>query len=328
MKRPASTAIASLAIALVACSVVCSNAPAEERSPQSAEARAVAFLATEVPRWAKENACYSCHNNGDAARALLTALKSGDLGNRAPLADTLEFLSRPEKWDANGPEGPFKDKKLARIQFSAALIDAIQVRAIDDRGQLAQAAALVAELQMPDGGWEIDAAGNVGSPVTYGRALATRMALVTLAAADRAKYRAAIAKARAWLEAAEPRSVLDAAATLLALVDVASPAADHQRARSLEIIRQGESPEGGWGPFVNSPPEAFDTALVLLSLVAQKQPTEAAMIARGRKYLLATQNADGSWPATTRPRGVDSYAQQLSTTAWATQALLATRGKE
>jgi hypothetical protein len=88
--------------------------------PQSPEARAVAFLAAEVPRWAKENACYSCHNNGDAARALLTALKSGDLANRAPLADTLEFLSRPEHWDANGPEGPFKDKKLARISLLRA----------------------------------------------------------------------------------------------------------------------------------------------------------------------------------------------------------------
>lgn len=328
MNRPASTAIASLAIALAACGVICATVSAEERAPQSTEAKAIAFLAAEVPRWAKENACYSCHNNGDAARALLTAMKSGDLADRAPLVDTLEFLSRPEQWDANGPEGPFKDKKLARIQFAAALVDAIQARAIEDRGQLAQAAALVAELQMPDGGWEIDAAGNVGSPVTYGRVLATRMAVLTLAAADKAKYRAAISRAIDWLLATEPRSVLDAAATLLAIAGVASPAADRQRTRSLEIIRQGESPEGGWGPFVNSPPEAFDTALVLLALRARKQPTETTLIASGRKYLLAAQNADGSWPATTRPRGVDSYAQQLSTTAWATQALLATRGKK
>jgi hypothetical protein len=328
MKRPATTAIASLAIALFACGAVCSTSLAEERSPQSAESRAVAFLAAEVPRWSNENKCYSCHNNGDAARALLAALKSGDLDNRAPLADTLEFLSRPERWDANGPEGPFKDKKLARIQFAAALADAIRLRAIENRGQLGQAAALVAELQTPDGSWDVDAAGSVGSPVTYGRVLATRMAIATLAASDKAKYRAALAKARVWLESTEPRSVVDAAATLLALSVAASPVAERQRNRSLEIVHQGESPDGGWGPFVNSPPEAFDTALVLLALSAQRQPTEAALIARGRKYLLATQNADGSWPATTRPRGVDSYAQQLSTTAWATQALLATRGKD
>jgi hypothetical protein len=322
MKPLAVIALGTFAVA--ACGTTGATA-AEDRSPNSPEGRAVAFLAAEVPRWAKENACYSCHNNGDAARALFSALKSGDLTDRAPLDDTLEFLSRPNQWDANGPEGPFKDKKLARIQFAAALADALQSRAIDDRGQLAQAAALVVELQLPDGGWEIDAAGNVGSPVTYGRVLATRMAVNTLAAADRAKYRAAIAKAQGWLLATEPRSVLDAAAMLLALVGMASPAADRQRTRSLELIRQGESSEAGWGPFVNSPAEAFDTALVLLALAAQKQPTEKAMISRGRKYLLATQNADGSWPATTRPRGVDSYAQQLSTTAWATQALLATR---
>jgi hypothetical protein len=326
--RPIGNAIVGLAIALIAYGAICAMSVADEPSPRTAEAKAVAFLAVEVPRWVKENACYSCHNNGDAARALLTALKSGDLADRAPLEDTLAFLSRPEKWDANGPEGPFKDKKLARIQFAAALVDAIQSRAIEEGGQLARAAALVAELQMPDGGWEVDAAGNIGSPVTYGRVLATRMAVATLAAADRAKYRAAIAKAQGWLEATEPRSVLDAAATMLALTNVASPAAERQRTRSLEIIRQGESAEGGWGPFVNSPPEAFDTALVLLALRAQKQPTESTMIARGRKYLLAAQNSDGSWRATTRPRGVDSYAQQLSTTAWATQALLATRGRK
>jgi hypothetical protein len=44
--------------------------------------------------------------------------------------------------------------------------------------------------------------------------------------------------------------------------------------------------------------------------------------------LLARQATDGSWPATTRPPGVESYAQQLSTTGWATLALLATRGQE
>ena len=36
-----------------------------------------AFLATEVPRWSRENHCYSCHNNGDSARALLAAKKRG-----------------------------------------------------------------------------------------------------------------------------------------------------------------------------------------------------------------------------------------------------------
>ena len=95
------------------------------------------------------------------------------------------------------------------------------------------------------------------------------------------------------------------------------------RERALVLLRKGESPDGGWGPFVNSPPEVFDTALVVLALAAQQPTSElSAFIARGRKYLLAEQSPDGSWPATTRPAGADSYAQQLSTTGWALQALL------
>jgi hypothetical protein len=49
------------------------------------------------------------------------------------------------------------------------------------------------------------------------------------------------------------------------------------------------------------------------------------MILRGRKFLASTEIADGSWQETTRPPRSESYAQRLSTTAWAAQALLVTR---
>jgi len=45
------------------------------------------------------------------------------------------------------------------------------------------------------------------------------------------------------------------------------------------------------------------------------------LILKGVNYLLATQNPDGSWAATTRPPGGNSYAQRVSTTGWATLAL-------
>jgi hypothetical protein len=48
------------------------------------------------------------------------------------------------------------------------------------------------------------------------------------------------------------------------------------------------------------------------------------MIGKGRAYLVATQQDDGSWTETTRPSGNESYAQRLSTTGWATLALLMT----
>jgi hypothetical protein len=308
--------------------VLAAGAQAAIGSDAAPEKRAIAFLTVEVPKWTSENKCLSCHNNGDAARALMAAAGLGGLRDRRPLADTLRFLARPDAWDANGPEGPFKDKKLARIQFAAALTEAKRAGLLAAADALEAAAALVAELQTADGSWETDVPGTVGSPVTYGRALATAMAVRTLAAADSIKYRGSIDKATRWFETTEAKNVLDAAATMLALADGHSPAAVARREQCLELIRRGQSSDGGWGPFVNSQPETFDTALVVLALAAQRDSTVFGnLLSRGRQFLVVAQESDGGWPATTRPPGVDSYAQRLSTTGWAAQALLATRPK-
>jgi len=210
------------------------------------------------------------------------------------------------------------------------LAEADRAGLIDRPQTLASAARLVAELQNDNGSWSTDAAGTVGSPVTYGQPLATHLAAESLRQFDAHEYAAQLGKARSWFEATAPKSVLDAAATLLALAEVQSPKAKLRRDEALKLIRAGESPDGsGWGPFVNSPPEVFDTAVVLIALATQKNREDyAEVIARGRQYLIAMQQADGSWPPTTRPPGVDSYAQQMSTTGWALQALLTTNRRQ
>jgi hypothetical protein len=64
---------------------------------------------------------------------------------------------------------------------------------------------------------------------------------------------------------------------------------------------------------------------VLLALAqSERSPRVIDMIARGRAFLIAQQQRDGSWIETTRPAGNVSYAQKISTTGWVTQALLAT----
>ena len=128
----AAQTIAPLVVTSLAFMLSTAIAPAGEPDALAPERKAIAWLGIEVPRWTRENACLSCHNNGDAARALLTAQRAGLLADRAPLADTLRFLATPERWDANGPDGPFKDRKLARIQFAAALTEAARGGVIAD----------------------------------------------------------------------------------------------------------------------------------------------------------------------------------------------------
>ena len=285
---------------------------------QTPEQRAVDYLSREVPRWSKENGCFSCHNNGDGARALYVAARHGYKIPAEALADTTRWLLKPADWDSNRANPGFGDKKLARIQFAAALAEFSG----DNREALTRAAESLLPYQEPDGSWQVDV-GAVGSPVTYGPALATYMARRTLEAAFTARFTGALARATLWLLNNPPRSTLDQSAMLLGL-----PGAEPAVRQSLALLLRAQSSGGGWGPYPQAPPEPFDTAVALLGLQKAREPDRTAKaIALGRDFLIGAQQSYGGWTETTRPPGSQSYAQHISTTAWAAMALILTDAK-
>jgi hypothetical protein len=311
---------------IFACLVAKAALAGEERAQPPAEERALAYLAREVPRWSRENKCFSCHNNGDAARALYGALRLKFDIDPESLADTSAWLARPHVWRNNGGEGEFNDRTLAAVQFAASLAAATRADAVKSRQPLAEAAALVAGLQQPDGSWRIDGPDTIGAPATWGRTLLTANARHVLQQANSRRFQQEIERADAWLRTSRPQSVLDAAAALIGLGSAADAKAAEQRSRCLALIQQGEAKTGGWGPYRLAPPEPFDTAVVLIALTrSPATPETAALIGRGRRFLLESQLPAGNWPETTRPADATSYAQRLSTTGWAAEALLATR---
>jgi hypothetical protein len=295
--------------------LVCLAATPIGHSADAARA-AVDFLARETPRWAPENHCFSCHNNGDAARALLLAQARGYDVPASALADTLDWLQKPAAWDETHGNPGFSDRKLARIQFSAALAEAMRGGSIAARNELALAAEALLPLQASDGGWKIDTGGVTGAPATYGPALATYMARRTLETADAVRFEAAIANANRWLRGVSPANVLDRAAILLALPNTAG--------KHLAPLLAAQNSDGGWGPQPHAPSEAFDTAIALLALKGATGAPRIEAIARGRTFLAKFQLNDGSWPETTRPSGFVSYAERISTAGWAAYALLST----
>jgi hypothetical protein len=272
---------------------------------------ALHFLSNEVPGWERANRCYSCHNNGDAARALYLAKRKGHDVDGKALADTTRWLLQPARWgDIHGAPAA-SDKNLARVQFAGALAEAYRSGATSDRKTLIEAAESLLPIQAADGSFPIDTGGMPGAPATYGTALATTMSRRTLQTADAEHFARVIARADRWLSVAKPASITDAAALLLG-----APA----RQDCQEAILKSQTSDGGWGPQPKAPAEAFDTALAILALVQANGPADA--IERGRQFLIRIQDSAGAWPETTRPSGGISYAERMSTTGWVTYALL------
>ncbi|MFV0445304.1 MAG: prenyltransferase/squalene oxidase repeat-containing protein [Planctomycetaceae bacterium] len=301
-------------------------------SGSSAIPLAVAFLTREVPQWHASNNCYSCHNNADAVRALEAARRRGyDVPDTA-LSDSRRWLHHVGDWRHNGGEGEFNDYELAAIQFASALTtvaipsDPDQPVGADSLAAIRSAAQRVASFQRNDGSWMTGPGSSIGSPATYGPVLATATAASILTAAGDPALQTALERSKGWLNHVQPRTVFDAAAILHARSHLGYEVPPAQLRSCIKLLKAGHHSDGGWGPYVNSMSEPFDTALVLLALDSLPRDRQVAdWMAAGRLYLLGTQYNDGSWPETTRPAGRESYAQQMSTTAWVTLALLSTQ---
>jgi hypothetical protein len=298
----------------------------------AAIAKGVEYLKVEVPKWKAEHPCYSCHNNGDAARALLMAQAKGYHIGTA-LDDTLSFLKQPAKWDQNKAPSGFDDKTLAKIQFASALAVAERHGKAASTDLEAAAKLLVAE-QKPNGSWELDDSQSLGSPATYGTLIATWSARTSLIASGMQPDNFTIVQADRWIRSGTPENVLDAAATILALDLSGDVMAENLRRTCLSILRSGQAKDGGWGPYVTAAPQVFDTSLAVLALSSLEVEPRLARsayrpeelkeaIANGKQFIASQQRPDGSWPETTRPANQESYAQRISTTAWAMLALMA-----
>lgn len=253
---------------------------------------AIAYLEEEVPKWKRDNKCYSCHNNGDGARALFTAIRLNAGARRDPVEDTVQGLLKPESWEP---------KTLAAVQFGASLLAAERAGMMKDGAMIRRVAEMLVKAQSADGHWQVEEEKVTGAPATYGPEVGTALALEVV---ERAGMRESAGRARAWLQSRRVESSLAAAGVLMAGV---------RRGDAIESLARQQLPNGSW---VNEP---FDTAAAVIALV--RAGAEPERVKRGRAWLLDHQSG-GGWPSTTRPPGGDSYAQHISTTAWSVLALL------
>lgn len=278
---------------------------------------AITFLQREVASWKPENGCFSCHNNGDGARVLYLAERQGHSVSRDSLAETTAWLKKPQLWHENKGDPGVSDKRLALIQFAAAL----QANRTRTKTELELMAGMLEKEQDPAGFWKIEGEPKTSSPAAYGTELATCMALLCLEKA-RGRDAETVRRAREWLLKQPVHSVVTASSCRLALRNEQGEGARRKRKECLDYLLSAQGRAGGWGPFPENSPQAFDTALALLALADEEGAEAASARRKGRDFLLGEQELDGGWPATTRPPRGESYAQRISTSAWALMALL------
>lgn len=215
-------------------------------------------------------------------RALLAAKRQGYTVPDAALKSSLAWLANPKQWDQGAKNKMASDLKLAQIQFAVAANDK----------------EVLASVQDPNGAWTIHTGDLPASPITWGSALATALAIQV----------APNAKARAWLSQLKPHNTVELAA-------------QYWTFGQDNGLLASQSPSGAWGPTKSSVAEVFDTAVAILALAAHPNPPRQSLL-KARTYLKREQLSTGAWPETTRPSGGTSYAHHISTTAWATLALL------
>ena len=245
---------------LILCSADGPPEPAVGRKPGPSRSSAVRFragrgriIATPATTMATRPGHFTRRRGG---HPLFPSVAGGD----DPLAD------RPADWDHNGGDGPFNDKRLARVVFTTSLETAVATRWIEDRSTLVRAAEAGAR---PGRGWVLAArgrgrdglAGDLRPPA--GDIPGPQFAVLGRQRPVPRRHRA---RRRLALEPGDShdRRRLGVPAGRR---ESSAPAgnAPHTGGASTCCAR-GQSNDGGWGPRTSSPPEPFDTALALLAL--------------------------------------------------------------
>jgi N-acyl-D-amino-acid deacylase len=187
--------------------------------------------------------------------------------------------------------------------------------------------------QMPDGQWVFPAADTrppLCSDYIGQTALAMRALQLYAPRTAKAEYDKAIQLAAAWLAKAHPRNNDDRGWRVIGLAWAGKDRDALQKA--VKELVAAQKPDGGWSDIETMESSAYATGKALVALHNAGMAATDAAYERGVRYLLNTQQEDGSWYVKTRalalqpffdgefPHGLDQWISAAGT-SWATIAL-------
>ena len=188
-------------------------------------------------------------------------------------------------------------------------------------------------LQTPAGNW--DAFESRRPPMSAGAYQTTALAVYSLKTygppAESADTEKALSRGAAWLETAKPGNTQDRAFHLMGLAWAGAKSSSI--AAAAKAVAASQRADGGWSQLPSMGSDAYATGQALYALnAAGRMPAADPVYAKGVKYLLTTQAADGSWHVKSRsiwlqpyfesgfPYGHDQWISAAGT-SWAAMAL-------
>jgi ankyrin repeat protein len=311
------------------------NLMADPPDTRTAITRSVQLLEHTNDQFFKKAGCFACHEQPPALFAAAAARAKG-----------ISAYENAEKADQAFQE---RLKQITSTINAVALEGAAALGGADNNLYAAEAlvragypanritdflAANLAASQGGDGGWHLP--GYSRSPLQDSDFSRTAMAMRTLKTygtpGRSAETKQRLERGKQFLLHAQPVILEDMD---MRLAGVAAAGASATELRKLaEPIMEMQRPDGGWAQRHGFPSDAYATGMTLWALdeAGVKHPD-----ARGVKFLLGTQSADGSWHVVSRatkfqqyfesgfPYGHDQWISTMAT-GWAANALALSLG--
>ena len=301
---------------------------AADRTIAAAVEPALALLEKQSHNFIRIGGCNSCHAQDLPSAAAAIAR---DHGLPAPK----EIPQLPQSMHTLNPERIMDFTAPSVVSLSWEIFD-FGTNGVSANEYTDAAVRYIKSMQTAEGNW--DAFESRRPPMNTGIYQTAALAVFALKTysppSEKADTEKALARAAAWLEAAKPAATQDRAFHLLAL-GWANPKST-SIATFAKALAAAQRTDGGWSQFPSMGSDAYATGQALYALnVAGRMPASDSVYAKGVKFLLNTQAADGSWHVRSRsiwvqpyfesgfPNGHDQWISAAGT-SWAVMALAVT----
>jgi ankyrin repeat protein len=298
-------------------------------SARAAIEKSLPLLQRGAATWIERAQCGACHHRPMIDRLTALARQHG-----FAVDETLAAVrSQRGRGAAANAERPTEPLITSQPAFDLAWVQHHFAEAGVARDAPREAAAgALARLQFPDGRWN---PGPPRVPISGSSFVVTASAARVLQAYgppdQQSEMAAHVERARRWLMANSATETHDEAFRLLGLHWSGADRAVVMRAA--DALKKEQNADGGWTQLRGMNSDAYITGLVMVALHETGWPVSDPAYQRGVKYLLRTQEQDGSWLVYTRAAPQNPYFESgfphgkfqfisFAGSCWATMALI------